>query len=96
MKLTPQEVKLVGSWTFVNGNVTADDVTRRIEHLTQHHLIEIGRDASGWDVLYRDPDDGRLWELTYPSSEMHGGGPPTLQLLDNEAVRHKYGMLKLS
>jgi len=42
-------------------------------------------------TLYRDPDDGRYWERTYPQSELHGGGPPELRVLATEDARQKYG-----
>jgi hypothetical protein len=96
MKLAPGEDKLVGGWSLVNGVMQADDVSTRIERLTRHHLIEIGTDDSGWDVLYRDPDDGRLWELLYPKSDSHGSGPPMLQVLDHESARRKYRALNPS
>ena len=47
----------------------------RIQQLIRDELVKIARDLTGWRVLYRDPKDGRLWQLSYPQSEMHGGGP---------------------
>ena len=41
-------------------------------------------------ALYRDPNDNRLWELIYPQSEMHGGGPPELRNLTFNEARQKY------
>jgi hypothetical protein len=41
--------------------------------------------------LYRDPVTGRLWELTWPQSDLHGGGPPRLRLVQADEVRPKYG-----
>jgi hypothetical protein len=46
--------------------------------------------SGGWDVLYRDPRDGRFWELTYPHGDVQGGGPPRLHLLSVEELRGKY------
>jgi hypothetical protein len=54
-------------------------------------LRRLGSDPSGWDTLYRDPNDGRLWELTFPDSDSEGGGPPRLACLDVDAAREKYG-----
>jgi hypothetical protein len=96
MKLDPGETELVGSWSLINGTMKPDAVTQRIEQLLQHHLTEIGADESGWDVLYRDPVDGRLWELTYPVSDTHGSGPPTLKTIDSSAAQAKYKALKSS
>ena len=73
-----------------DGRVVADETCQRINELTTSHLKELGRDSSGWDVLYRDPDDGRLWELTYPQSELQGGGPPQLRCLTTDEAKKKY------
>ncbi len=57
---------------------------QRIEWLTKQKLQPIAKDLSGWETLYRDPRDCRLWELTYPQSGMHGGGPRRLQVLSRD------------
>ena len=44
-----------------------------------------------WSVLFRDPGDGRLWELTYPESGSQGGGPPRLTCIDADVARKKFG-----
>jgi len=54
-------------------------------------LSKVARDSSGWDSLYVDPSDNRFWELTYPESASHGGGPPHLKCLSRMEVREKYG-----
>ncbi|MSQ91402.1 MAG: hypothetical protein EXR87_00495 [Gammaproteobacteria bacterium] len=93
MKLTPLDTDLIGAWLMKKGAVTADRACRRIDWLIANHLVQLGVDASGWDELYRDPDDGRLWELTWPQSEMHGGGPPRLTCVAVDAARAKYGAI---
>lgn len=90
MKIASDETSIVGTWNILGGRVEADDTCLRIERLLRQHLTEIGRDASGWDVLYVDPTDGRFWELTYPQGEMHGGGPPALMVLSAQEAREKY------
>ena len=90
MKLKPEETDLLGKWEDVGGNVVADAISKRIETLIEQHLDKITIDASGWDSLYKDPDDGRYWELTYPESSWHGGGPPRLTYLSREQARAKY------
>jgi immunity protein 27 of polymorphic toxin system len=45
-----------------------------------------------WSKLYLDPVDGGYWELTYPQSEMHGGGPPQLVHISADAAKIKYGV----
>jgi hypothetical protein len=91
MKLSPEERELRGAWVATAAGVVADEVAQRIEALRRGHLVEVASDPSGWDTLYRDPDDGRLWELTYPSSGTHGGGAPCLRQLDAETARARYG-----
>jgi hypothetical protein len=92
MKIDRSEVALTGKWIPHNqGRYIADDVCARIDMLVRDHLQEIGRDQAGWDALYRDPVDGRFWELIHPQSEMHGGGPPQLQVLTTAEARKKYG-----
>jgi hypothetical protein len=91
MKLERHEAHLVGAWTKTPDGVKADDVAQRIKVLVESHLVEIAVDASGWDTLFMDPDDGRFWELTYPESYEHGGGPPHLAVMDRSAAELKYG-----
>ena len=40
--------------------------------------------------LFRDPEDDRYWELTYPKGELQGGGPPRLTMLTPEKAHAKY------
>ena len=91
--IAPTETVLEGRWVTVGGNVRADDVALRIERLTQSHLKFVESRKGGWTKLYRDPADGRFWELSYPSSHMHGGGPPRLEALSPEIVTIRYGKI---
>jgi hypothetical protein len=91
MTIERVETLLVGQWDSREGRVVPDQTCVRINELIRTYLKELGRDASGWDVLFRDPEDGRLWELTYPHSELHGGGPPQLRCLRVDEARAKYG-----
>ena len=68
------------------------DDARRIHELTGGELTRIASAENGWSTLYRDPSDGRHWELTYPLSHMHGGGPPRLAVISLEEARAKYGV----
>lgn len=91
MKLSPRETELNGSWIIQDGDVVADKVCIRISTLTKKYLQQVGTDQSGWDQLYLDPEDGRLWELLYLQSELEGGGPPTLRVVSLEGAKAKYG-----
>lgn len=89
MRLQPGETRLDGQWEIRSGRPVKDSTCERIEALIQN-LERVGVDESGWDTLYRDPLDGRYWELTYLHSEMHGGGPPSLLQVPNELLASKY------
>ena len=91
MKLTSQESDLTGMWQLRLGTAVADATCKRIEWLIANHLVQLGADASGWSELYRDPEDGRLWELTWPQAEIHGGGPPRLTFITADVARSRYG-----
>lgn len=93
MKLLPEEKDLVGKWKLAGNTLECDSTARRIDRLVKEQLRQLGTDPSGWDVLYKDPDDGRLWELTYPESDSEGGGPPRLTHLDRDSAISKYGSI---
>jgi hypothetical protein len=65
-------------------------VEQRIEWLTRHKLQRLANDFSGWNILFRDLRDGRLWELTFPQSEMHGGGPKRLHVISADEASARY------
>lgn len=96
-KLQPHETDLVGQWIFVGGEVKGDEACNRIEWLVSEVLEEvaISKEDGAWETLFRDPDDGRLWERTYPQSHMHGGGPPRLICLSPEQAKAKYDIMYL-
>jgi immunity protein 27 of polymorphic toxin system len=97
-KLQPNERVLTGRWLVEDGRARGDAICDRIECLAVHHLqkVAISPDSGGWETLYRDPDDGRYWERTYPQSEMHGGGPPELKCLTFQEASKKYGAAVLA
>jgi hypothetical protein len=90
--IEPNETVLTGMWQFRDGRVVADPICRRIDELTKTYLLFLDNDGSGWERLFRDPTDNRLWELTFPQGEMQGGGPPRLQFLTPSEARKKYSM----
>jgi hypothetical protein len=92
--INPTETVLTGKWILAGpGRVVGDETCLRIEKLVHSYLELLGRDASGWDALYRDPRDKRLWELSYPQGELQGGGPPELRCLGTGEAREKYGAI---
>lgn len=90
MKLSKSDEKIVGAWANINGKIIENEQCEQIKHLTKNYLIRLANDYSGWDVLYYDPYDNRLWELIYPHSELAGGGPPLLRVISLEQARDKY------
>ncbi|MDR6990216.1 Imm27 family immunity protein [Luteimonas sp. 3794] len=90
MKIPKEESLITGRWVLEDGRPVADENCRRIELLVRDHLKEVARDDSGWNIIYLDPRDGRLWELNYPEAESHGGGPPQLQRVTAEEVEKNY------
>jgi hypothetical protein len=89
----PSETEITGRWLTDGGRTIADGPCRRIDALRQQYLEQIEVDGSGWETLFRDPADGRFWELIYPRSEKHGGGPPTLRVITLDVAKDKYGRL---
>ena len=90
-KIEASEINITGQSALIKGKIVGDDVSQRVSELVNNYLIKLGHDHSGWDTLYRDPNDGRLWELIYPQSELQGGGPPSLVVISDEAAAVKYG-----
>ena len=51
-----------------------------VNNFFKSHKLRISwTSPDGWTVRYVDDSTGDLWELTYPHSECHGGGPPLLK-----------------
>jgi Immunity protein 27 len=92
MSLKPRETDLVGGWVFDGKRVSADEVEGRIGDLIQNSLQRLAAspESGGWDTLYRDPSDGRFWELTFPQGEMQGGGPMRLTCISTAEAIKKY------
>jgi hypothetical protein len=92
-KIGSDEIQLVGRWILVGTNMVADKTCLRIQDLVTNHLQYVAHDASGWETLFRDPDDGRFWESYFPHGEMQGGGPPSLRVIDADEAKRKYKLL---
>jgi hypothetical protein len=90
LTLGPSESDLVGHWVRSGDTLEPDAICNRIKRLTAEVLEPLASSRDGWDTLYQDPHDGRLWEHTYPTSEMHGGGPPRLKVIPTNEASAKY------
>jgi len=91
MKLKREENLIEGGFTYSHSSGFQKDFnSQRIDWLITEYLTKISTDESGWFILYVDPEDGRYWEFSYPTSEYHGGGAPQLKLLESDKIRAKY------
>ena len=68
------------TWEYVGGKMVAAGDTDVINDLLATKLEKLR--AKNWRVLYRHRETGQFWELTYPQTEMHGGGPRLLRRLN--------------
>ena len=92
IKLEKTETELRGTLKLNGTIVELDEIGKRIERLVIGYLDEIANDKSGWYKLYQDPYDKRYWELSYPDSEMQGGGAPLLVNISAENAKDRYNL----
>jgi len=64
-----------------------DEACNRIAWLIENSFAEI--ESLNWEIIYKDKTDDRYWLLTYPKSEIHGGGPPSIECISKEQVETK-------
>jgi hypothetical protein len=69
-----------------------DGADARILWLVNRRLVHVGTRDGGWEQLYRDPRDGRYWELTFPHGSLHGGGHRQLSRLSSHEAQTRYGI----
>ena len=69
-----------------------DPSNERIDWLVNDYFSKVADSIDGWSTLYRDPSDDRYWELSYPESGLHGGGPPRLAVIDANDATLRYGV----
>ena len=69
-----------------------DEVDQRIFWLVSRRLTLLTVADGGWRQLYRDPRDGRLWELSFPHGSLHGGGPRRLEAITSAVASAIYGV----
>jgi hypothetical protein len=53
----------------------------------KEHLKQISVDADQWEIEYLCPETNQHWTLDYPQSELQGGGPPRLRVIQFEAAQ---------
>jgi hypothetical protein len=91
-ELAAGEEQLTGHWIDTPAGPQGDDVEQRIFWLVTERLEALGSADGGWDWLFRDPRDGRLWELTHPQGSLHGRGPRQLTLITRRVAAEKYDL----
>ncbi|MEP5760859.1 MAG: Imm27 family immunity protein [Litoreibacter sp.] len=69
-----------------------DHIELEIERLMREDLRHVASCDEGWDRLLLDPVDDTYWELTFPRSEIHGGGPKLLSPVSLDLAQAKYGI----
>ncbi|MEQ8523176.1 Imm27 family immunity protein [Gracilimonas sp.] len=89
-EIGPEESKISGGWIETEDGFSKDETYNRIEYLTENYLEKLAVDKSGWEILYRAPNDGRFWVKWFPQSEMHGGGPPELKVIEANEAKKKF------
>jgi hypothetical protein len=90
-ELDPSERRLDGAWVETADGLAPDVVDQRIFWLVTKRLVKRAMIDGGWDQLFVDPRDGRLWELTFPRGSLFGGGPRRLAVITSVFAREKYG-----
>ncbi len=91
-KEIPEEKVIVSRWVFENGKIHEDFNCERVKKLIASYLELIMVAPDVWTSLYRDPEDGRLWETVYFEPGAQAGGPKSLQRIESEGIRKKYGL----
>jgi Immunity protein 27 len=91
MQLKPEETVLRGFWLDLGSAMTPDAVWERIGILAGESLQLLATGENNTDKLYRDPADGRLWELSRVAPQMKDGGPPCLTCIEVDEAEKKYG-----
>jgi hypothetical protein len=91
--IAPDETLIEGNFVVALPILKPDAAEQRIETLLSRWLVHLADDpvSGAWQRLYKDPSDGRLWELTYPRSQMHGGGPRRLRVITPDEAASVYG-----
>lgn len=78
-EITPSDrTDLMDQWIMREARVSNEGDAAAIDNLLSRELVEVAATDGGWRRLYRHRMTGSLWELSYPQSHMHGGGPRRL------------------
>ena len=70
-----------------------DEIERQIWDMVRNRLNRLGERDGGWAMLYHDSSADIYWELSFPQSEMHGGGPARLAPIRSDEIPARYPSL---
>ena len=59
MSIDQNETDLIGSWIKGDDRMIEDEVCHRIDALIRTELVKVATSKSGWETLYRNPQDAR-------------------------------------
>ena len=76
LELKRHEREIIGHHFLYKGKMVADDQAVRVLRLTNEYLEYITDDETGWNTLYRDPNDGRYWEKSISKANTMAEGQP--------------------
>lgn len=86
-QILENETEIIGQYLLVNNELVVNENVERVYNLINNNLKFLSVDESGWDALYIDESDLRLWERIYLESHLHGGGPPSLFLISYDNAK---------
>ena len=80
-KILSDRADLADRWIMRGSGMSNEGDAGEIDALLSADLAEVANTDDGWRIVYRHRATGVLWELSYPHSEMQGGGPRRLREL---------------
>jgi len=90
--IQPGETVLQGLWIDLGSRMEKDVSWQRIEWLVSEHFEELACLEDSQDCLYRDPTDGRLWELFPVRPELGEQSPPHLAVIAPQTAAERFGV----
>jgi len=88
--IAPDEFEILGGILRKGNQIKPNANSLRISALRHNLLKKIAASAEHYSVLYRDPNDGRYWELISANPEGHGGGGKSLTFISDNEAKVKY------
>jgi hypothetical protein len=80
------------TWIKRGSSLVVDGDTVEIDRLLKEELEHVASTDNGWTQLFVDARGDGYWELSFPQSNTHGGGPRLLSPVSRDLVQSKYGI----